>query len=51
LHKQPVFKPYASGFLRVSEDYCARHICLPIFSGMKEDEANWVLQALKDTIG
>lgn len=51
LHKQPVFELYASGSLRVSEDYCARHICLPIFSGMKEDEARWVLQALKETIG
>lgn len=51
LHKQPIFKPYASGSLRVSEDYCARHICLPIFSGMEEDEAHWVLHALKETIG
>ncbi len=51
LHKQPVFKPYVSGPLEVSEDYCARHICLPIFSGMKEDEAHWVLHALKEMIG
>jgi perosamine synthetase len=51
LHKQPVFKPYASGDLTVSEDYCARHICLPIFSGMKEDEARWVLQALREVVG
>ena len=51
LHKQPVFKPYAVGRLEVSEDYCARHICLPIFSGMKEDEAHWVVQALRETIG
>ena len=51
LHKQPVFKPYALGALELSEDYCARHICLPIFSGMKEDEAHRVLQALKETIG
>jgi len=51
LHKQPVFKSYASGPLEISEDYCGRHICLPIFSGMKEDEAHWVLQALEETIG
>jgi perosamine synthetase len=50
LHKQPVFKQYASGSLRVSEDYCARHICLPIFSGMKEDEVQRVLRALKEVI-
>ena len=51
LHKQPVFKPYASGSLLVSEDHCARHICLPIFSGMKEEEVLQVLRALKEVIG
>jgi perosamine synthetase len=51
LHQQPVFGEYASGPLPVSEDYCARHICLPIFSGMKEDEANQVIEALGKVIG
>lgn len=51
LHKQPIFAQYASGLLAVSEDYCARHICLPVFSGMTEDEARWVISALKETIG
>lgn len=51
LHKQPVFERYASGPLVVSEDYCARHICLPVFSGMAEDEAKWVVSALKEVIG
>jgi perosamine synthetase len=51
LHKQPVFEPYASRSLPVSEDYCARHICLPIFSGMKEEEVLQVLRALKEVIG
>ena len=51
LHKQPVFEQYVSGTLAVSEDYCARHICLPIFSGMQEDEALQVLRALKEVIG
>jgi perosamine synthetase len=50
LHKQPVFKQYATGSLAVSEDYCARHICLPIYSGMKDDEAQWVIDALKEVI-
>jgi perosamine synthetase len=50
LHKQPVFKQYATGPLPASEDYCARHICLPIYSGMKEDEAQWVIHALKEVI-
>jgi perosamine synthetase len=50
LHKQPVFKQYATGPLPLAEDYCARHICLPIYSGMKEDEAQWVIDALKEVI-
>jgi dTDP-4-amino-4,6-dideoxygalactose transaminase len=51
LHRQPVFEQYTSGSFAIAEDYCARHICLPIFSGMKEDEAEWVLSALKEVIG
>jgi perosamine synthetase len=51
LHRQPVFEQYAIGSFAIAEDYCARHICLPIFSGMKEDEAEWVLSALKEVIG
>jgi dTDP-4-amino-4,6-dideoxygalactose transaminase len=50
LHKQPVFEQYASGSLPVSEDYCARHICFPVFSGMSVDEALWVISALKEVI-
>jgi perosamine synthetase len=51
LHKQPVFQQYVSAPLTVSEEYCARHICLPIFSGMEKDEVQWVLRALKEVIG
>ncbi|WP_447983496.1 DegT/DnrJ/EryC1/StrS family aminotransferase [Nitrospira sp. Nam74] len=51
LHTQPVFESYVTGPLPVSEDYCARHLCLPIFSGMEETEAHHVLSALKAVIG
>ncbi len=51
LHKQPVFEKYATGALPVAEDLCARHICLPVFSGMQESEAQQVLHALKEVIG
>jgi len=51
LHKQPVFESYVSGPLPVSEDYCARHLCLPVFSGMEETEAHQVLHALREVIG
>lgn len=51
LHKQPVFEKYATKSLPISEDCCTRHICLPVFSGMAEDEALWVINALKEVIG
>jgi perosamine synthetase len=51
LHKQPVFEKYATTSLPVSEDLCARHICLPIFSGMQKAEAQHVLHALKEVVG
>jgi dTDP-4-amino-4,6-dideoxygalactose transaminase len=51
LHRQPVFAAHAAEVLPVSEDLCARHICLPIFSGMTEEEARQVVQALAEVIG
>jgi perosamine synthetase len=51
LHKQPVFEQYTTRPLPVSEDCCSRHICPPVFSGMTEDEAHWVVNALKEVIG
>jgi perosamine synthetase len=50
LHRQPVFEKYARRPLTVSEDLCARHICLPIYSGMTEDEAHYVLSAVKEAV-
>jgi dTDP-4-amino-4,6-dideoxygalactose transaminase len=51
LHKQPVFAKYLTAPLPISEDLCARHICLPVFSGMEEADAHHVIQALKEVIG
>ncbi len=51
LHKQPVFEAFTSSSLPISEDFCARHICLPIFSGMAEEDAHQVVHALAETIG
>ena len=51
LHKQPVFAEYASGPLPISEDLCARHICLPVFSGMQASDARQVIHALREVIG
>jgi dTDP-4-amino-4,6-dideoxygalactose transaminase len=51
LHKQPVFEKYARSPLPVAEDLCARHVCLPVFSGMQEIEARHVIASLKEVIG
>lgn len=51
LHKQPVFAPYVDRPLPVAEEYCARHLCLPIFSGMDEGQARQVIGALEQCIG
>jgi len=51
LHKQPVFQPYITGNLPVSEHYCANHLCLPIFSGMEDLDAHQVIHALQTVLG
>jgi perosamine synthetase len=51
LHKQPVFSKYSHAPLPVSEDLCARHICLPVYSGMEEADAQRVLKALHEVVG
>jgi perosamine synthetase len=51
LHKQPVFAQFATAPLPVSEDLCARHICLPIFSGMSHADVRQVVHALQETVG
>ena len=51
IHLQPVFEPYATGPLPKAEDYCARHVCLPLYSGMQDGEAKQVVAAVRDVIG
>lgn len=51
LHKQPVFSAYSVTPLPVSESYCARQICLPVFSGMEDAEAEQVIEALARIVG
>jgi len=51
LQRQPVFEQYADRALPVSEDVCARHVCLPVFASMSDGQAHQVIDALKRTIG
>lgn len=45
-HQQPVFHEYADGALPAAEDICSRHICLPVFANMSEDQARHVVSSL-----
>ncbi len=47
LHQQPVFKDYARSSLPTAEDLCARHVCLPIFYAMTDEQAIYVADALR----
>lgn len=51
LHHQPVFAEYAGPSLPVAEDMCARHICLPVHSDMRDDEIDEVLAAVTAVYG
>jgi len=47
LHKQPVFANTISGSFPMADDICSRHVCLPIYYGMTDEEAQYVVDALK----
>ena len=50
LHAQPVFERFVKTSLPVSEDVCARHICLPLHSDMTDAEADLVIDALASVL-
>jgi perosamine synthetase len=53
-HLQPVFENQhygRSGGLTMAEHLCERHICLPIFAKMTEEEGLYVVDSLKEVIG
>ena len=50
IQRQPIFERYASQPLPVSEQVCAGHVCLPVFSSMSDEQAQQVLDALKRTL-
>jgi len=51
LHRQPVFQGMEPDeAFPVANDVCARHICLPLYYGMTEDEATYVVSILQKHI-
>lgn len=50
-HLQPVFKDLSKeDTFPVAEDICSRHICLPIYPTMTQEEAESVLTSLRDAL-
>lgn len=50
LHRQPVFQKMAQGDFPVADDICSRHICLPLYHGMTEEEARYVAKTLQSVL-
>ena len=51
LHHEPVFAGLAHVPLPVAEDVCARQVCLPIHSDMRDAEARQVIDGLAAVLG
>lgn len=56
-HSQPVFKKYPNIMLNKETDkfpgaefVCSRHICLPLYPGLTENEVNYVVESLKSIL-
>ena len=49
-HLQPVFAAYNEGEFPIAMDLCRRHICLPIYVTMTEQDAHSVLAALEEAL-
>jgi dTDP-4-amino-4,6-dideoxygalactose transaminase len=48
-HLQPIFREMmgtGEGLFPVAEDLCSRHICLPVYATMSDDEARYVTDSL-----
>jgi perosamine synthetase len=48
LHEQPVFSTLGVGHFPVASDLCRRHVCLPVYSDMSEEEALYVTRGVRD---
>ena len=52
-HLQPIFKEafgFNGGEFPVAEDLCKRHVCLPVFATMTEEQAKYVVDSLKEVL-
>jgi dTDP-4-amino-4,6-dideoxygalactose transaminase len=47
LHEQPAFRAFANGPLPVAERLCRRHICLPLYPSLTDEQASYVASAVR----
>lgn len=45
-HLQPVFAEFAEGDFPRAAEICARHVCLPVYATMTDDDARYVVASL-----
>jgi len=51
-HLQPIFNQgYKEGDFPEAEDICRRHVCLPMYVTMTDEEAHYVVSSLKEVLG
>ncbi|MBI2759803.1 MAG: DegT/DnrJ/EryC1/StrS family aminotransferase [Chloroflexi bacterium] len=50
LHDQPVFAPYRDRALPGAEQICARQICLPVSAIMSDEQAQYVVDSVKQAL-
>lgn len=51
-HLQPIFQEgYRKGDFPAAEDICRRHVCLPVYVTMTDEEARYVVSSLKEVLG
>jgi dTDP-4-amino-4,6-dideoxygalactose transaminase len=51
LHAQQIFRESSAGDFPVADDVCARHVCLPVYTGMQELDVRRVLAGLREIVG
>jgi perosamine synthetase len=52
-HMQPIFKEalgFKGGEFPIAEDMCRRHLCLPVFATMTEEQAMYAVSSLKEVL-
>jgi perosamine synthetase len=50
LHRQPIFEGLSQDRFPRAEDICSRHVCLPLYYGLTEEEAGFVISSLRATL-